>query len=294
MPPKRRKQQDNDEDERMICCDYCDRWFYLRDAKLTGDTVDLIETFACTKCKKRNSDEFKTTWLPTCRLTACMKPVSKGKRFCSDTHGQAFFRSSLEKVRKKKMAVAVVNHITNETCKSIGDQIPQVDISNFLSDSKPREDKQERLRKERGEWEMLERYLSMLQEQITKVNDERREQELEKEKNKKSKKKVNNAQIVICGLDQAVMVHDWGVIKKCIAEGSVDSRIDGLCTELKQKCHKHKDWLRIAQWDISKHLELIDDKLVELDNESYNEQVRARQLALVYEGLQSQHKVIKL
>ncbi|KAH8811423.1 hypothetical protein F5884DRAFT_670294 [Xylogone sp. PMI_703] len=121
----------------MVECEGCGEWFHCSCMGIDeGDAKELLEHFACPKCK---SDTLKTTYKRMCRyynVAGCRKAAQVGNnppsKYCSEEHARAFFEyvSSLARsdkaqalggiLSKSEMAELMKQSTTFEAFSALG------------------------------------------------------------------------------------------------------------------------------------------------------------------------------
>ncbi|KAK9478883.1 hypothetical protein V1514DRAFT_279857 [Lipomyces japonicus] len=91
----------DDDDEWMIACDFCDRWYHGTCVSISQqDDGELIEQYCCPDCFGQGNG--RTSWKRKCKLPGCRQPAlfdarvpGKKSKYCCDEHGVAWFKLNL-------------------------------------------------------------------------------------------------------------------------------------------------------------------------------------------------------
>lgn len=85
----------------MIGCDGpCDDWFHLNCVGMTEAKTKLVQKWFCPNCTEQGN---ATLWKRMCRLPGCENPArledtKNLSKYCSEEHGEEFFRRMIQKV----------------------------------------------------------------------------------------------------------------------------------------------------------------------------------------------------
>lgn len=89
----------------MVGCDFCDEWFHGRCVDVAEEDAELIESYCCPNCTKKNlgtSNWKRKCLLPSCKLPALFEKnkvsgnVIKRSKYCSPEHGVEWFKLNIE------------------------------------------------------------------------------------------------------------------------------------------------------------------------------------------------------
>lgn len=97
-----------DNGELMVACDGCDEWFHFKCMGLDEKNKDLVRNFYCRFCDVLFG-KGKSVWKRKCKLTDCHKPINGESQFCSQEHGNIYWRDFL-----KKFDLSTAGHMDNE------------------------------------------------------------------------------------------------------------------------------------------------------------------------------------
>ncbi|CAI4052837.1 hypothetical protein N7582_005573 [Saccharomyces uvarum] len=311
--------------ELMVGCDGCDDWFHFSCLHIPGQFKDLVFSFFCPYCQAgitgKNKDAImngemnlpKTLWKRKCRLSDCYKPCQQDSKYCSEEHGKEFvddiwarLKTDDDKGKVKKMVEQTehvdkfkkfgqtdfINNdivIKNDQEREIFDQIVVRDSTLKTLENDLRELQEKTLPSFKKKFELLEVYLSWLDNvytEIRKLDDDiaanvegGKTNTKGTSKKKKKNSSRNRPRRNICGYYSAYEQTPCTVEEFVIEIGKDEEStiIHGVCT--KWKCNRHSDWVSTIQ---EQYLQQIDSLESMQERLQHLIQARKKQLNIQY------------
>lgn len=227
-----------DNGELMVACDGCDEWFHFKCMKLDPKWKNLVKSYHCPFCTVLKGTA-KPLWKRKCRLPDCYLSIADNSAFCSQNHGELYWKRVLSRFQ----STSAVDYDQNERVypggmntmfsllnskdqlDKLGDSLPSPPEScNGVTDaliegytSKIRSLNIEKVKLDQRKiiLEAKKVYIMKLKDHISEVNKILNSSQTPhtnedlKPKKKKSKSSKNSSKFDICGYDSHLDTQDW-------------------------------------------------------------------------------------